>query len=410
MFNLSTMLMHVAKSKEIVATRKSYNVFLFLSVVLNISRSYSLRCMRMSSSSSKISRSIPENGISFSPAGLLTPFHIGASSELKRLGLVKPETVLAGSSGGALAAVVTGVDIDADSALDACCYIASRCRDEGTRSTLRYALDEILEKVLPPDSHEILNSRIASCFVAYTEIVPRIIPHFVNEFSNKNDLIETLRASCNIPFYFNGNNPLVEVRGAGAVDGFFTVNLARFGCPPTGARTQEIIVSPYSAKLVGLDVVKIKELDAESRRLASDSKTWLLAASPEDESINWQTVRWDAAQRSEQELMQEQMRIQSQDTTVSTEDLYGNCDYQLITPDLLTPEQWPFTPAEVFSMSLGPPPVTILTKNSGSGNSALDLASAAPIKDQEIKEIYKMLYAAGQEAVRVWASRPEETG
>jgi hypothetical protein len=352
----------------------------------------------MSSTTSKILRNIPKTGISFSPAGLLTPFHIGASSELRRLGFVKPDTALAGASGGALAAATTALDIDSASALDACCYIASRCRDKGTRLTLRLALDEILDKVLPSDSHETLNSRIASCFIAYTEILPRFRPHFVNEFSNKEDLIQTLRASCNIPFYFNGNNPLVEVRGAGAVDGFFTVKLARLGCPPTGARDREIIVSPFSAKQVGLDAIKIKALDTESRRIASDSKTWFLAGSLEDQSINWQTIRWDEAKKEEERLIKEQKQAQGQR---DTEELYGNCTYELITPDLLTADQWPFTQAQVFAMSLGPPPVSILSVDP---TTALSLTTALPIKDEEIKEIYTKLFEAGQQAVRGWAS------
>lgn len=39
----------------------------------------------------------PEVGISFSPAGLLTPFHIGASFQLKKLGIIESTTALAGS-------------------------------------------------------------------------------------------------------------------------------------------------------------------------------------------------------------------------------------------------------------------------------------------------------------------------
>ena len=45
------------------------------------------------------------SGVSFSPAGLLTPYHLGASYELSRMGLMTSSTAVTGASGGALAAV-----------------------------------------------------------------------------------------------------------------------------------------------------------------------------------------------------------------------------------------------------------------------------------------------------------------
>jgi hypothetical protein len=166
----------------------------------------------LSSSRSSMVRRIPEVGVSFSPAGLLTPFHIGVSNELQRLGVVGPDTVLAGASGGSLAATTTALGISSESALDACCYIASRCRDEGTRLTLRLALDVILDRVLPAEAATMLNTRIASCFVAYTEILPKVQPHFVNEFTSKVSKPHGLRSQrilrfvVFIPTPFNSNS------------------------------------------------------------------------------------------------------------------------------------------------------------------------------------------------------------
>ena len=158
-------------------------------------------------------------GISFSPAGLLTPFHIGASYELKRRNVLTSNSIVAGASGGALAAATSALNIDSAAALDACCYIARRCRDEGTPRTLRDSLDEVLISLLPHDSHLILRERQAECIVAYTEVSPKFQPHFVKDFNDKDDLIDCLRSSCNIPFYFNGINPVVDVRNAKGIDG-----------------------------------------------------------------------------------------------------------------------------------------------------------------------------------------------
>ena len=45
-------------------------------------------------------------GVSFSPAGLLTPYHLGASYELQKMGILTASTSVSGASGGALAAVL----------------------------------------------------------------------------------------------------------------------------------------------------------------------------------------------------------------------------------------------------------------------------------------------------------------
>lgn len=107
-------------------------------------------------------------GISFSPAGLLTPYHLGAAHELKALGLLTSSTSVSGASGGALAAVTSALNIDHNDGLAACEYIAERCRKEGTRYTLKVALNRVLDDLLPSESAEILRSRDAKCSLAYT--------------------------------------------------------------------------------------------------------------------------------------------------------------------------------------------------------------------------------------------------
>ena len=118
-------------------------------------------------------------------------------------------------SGGALAAITTALEVDPKKILQYCSYIARRCRDDGPRLTLRTALDEVLDEVIQDESIVTLNSRLSSCFVAYFELFPGFKAHFVSKFTSKVDLIDVLRASCNIPFYFNGNAPCVGVRGGG---------------------------------------------------------------------------------------------------------------------------------------------------------------------------------------------------
>jgi predicted acylesterase/phospholipase RssA len=128
-------------------------------------------------------------GISFSPAGLLTPYHLGASYELQRLGLLRPSTALSGASGGALAAAMSALGIDQKEALQACEYVAERCRSQGTRSTLRIALDEVLIDLIPKNSAEILNHRKAACSIAYTELFPKVAAHIATKYTSQEDLI-----------------------------------------------------------------------------------------------------------------------------------------------------------------------------------------------------------------------------
>jgi hypothetical protein len=119
--------------------------------------------------STPLKSTIQQNlGISFSPAGLLTPYHLGASYELKKIGLLTSSTSVTGASGGALAAVTSALNIDHIDGLAACEYIAERCRAEGTRYTLKVALVKVLEDLLPLESAQILSARDAKCSLAYT--------------------------------------------------------------------------------------------------------------------------------------------------------------------------------------------------------------------------------------------------
>ena len=193
-------------------------------------------------------------GVSFTGAGLLTPFHIGVSQYLQENKIINDKNILAGSSGGALAAATTALKVNAGQALDSTVYIASECRDKGTRLTLRLALEEVLNTVLPSDAAERLRKRSAACYIAYAQLSPAITSCLVNEFKDKEDLISVLLASCNIPFYFNGNALTVDVRRGSGVDGYFSMNLNRFGAPSTGC-LQEVIVCPLPPRLVFLDPV-----------------------------------------------------------------------------------------------------------------------------------------------------------
>lgn len=225
-------------------------------------------------------------GVSFTGAGLLTPFHIGVSQYLQENKVINDKNVLAGSSGGALAAITSALKVNSDLALDSTVFIATECRAKGTRLTLRLALDEVLHNVLPSDAAERLRKRSAACYIAYAQLSPSISSCLVNEFKDKEDLISVLLASCNIPFYFNGNALTVDVRSGAGVDGYFSMSLSRFGAPPTGM-LREVVVCPFPPKLVFLDPtpqqialsdsnVQTQQIDIISPSLLS-SQDWILS-------------------------------------------------------------------------------------------------------------------------------------
>ena len=84
-------------------------------------------------------RAPPRIGISFPPAGLLTPFHFGASKQLQEFGILSERCAVAGASGGALAAVTSAAFDHAPlkyTPLQASVYIAQQCRDRGGLGTL----------------------------------------------------------------------------------------------------------------------------------------------------------------------------------------------------------------------------------------------------------------------------------
>lgn len=225
-------------------------------------------------------------GLSFTGAGLLTPFHIGVSQYLQESKIINDKNVLAGSSGGSLAAVTTALKVNANQALDSTIFIAQECRAKGTRLTLKLALDEVLHNVLPSDSAVKLKKRPGACYVAYAQLSPSLSSFLVNEFTDKEDLISVLLASCNIPFYFNGNAFTVDVRRGTGVDGYFSMNLNRFGAPQTGC-SHEVIVCPLPPKQVFLnptpqqivlpdDSTQTQRIDIISPSLLS-TQDWILS-------------------------------------------------------------------------------------------------------------------------------------
>jgi len=198
-------------------------------------------------------------GLSFSPAGLLTPFHMGVRAQLERADLPgalsacdRSRTPFSGASGGAIAAASAALGMDPREALRACVQVSDTFE---AGATLRGALDPVLEELIPQDAVPMLQARQAqadaaaaaaaaevvgnggttapgssfgssspvprnSLTVSYFEVYPQRRARHVTTFEDRSDLIDCIRASCSVPLYFNGIAGLPSrVRGGWAVDG-----------------------------------------------------------------------------------------------------------------------------------------------------------------------------------------------
>lgn len=184
---------------------------------------------------------------SFSPAGLLLPYHLGALDYLTSEGYVTEDTPLAGSSAGSLAVVISALNIPLDVAMKTIYALEEDLRTNGTAYRLKKAVEEHMERILPDDAHLRLNRRRAPVFVTYTHVA-RLKGVLVSRFESKRDLIACLCASCNIPFYFS-RKPTLKCRGYHCVDGYFS-DRKNFGCPDLPAEYMGyklVRILPFSA-------------------------------------------------------------------------------------------------------------------------------------------------------------------
>jgi hypothetical protein len=157
----------------------------------------------------------PENSYAFSGCGWLTPFHLGVLDELIRRGRVNNRTIFAGSSGGAIAALVGCSGVDPRLALEKSMELSTNKNfwddiDAGLR-------DKALMVALPDDIVERCNSRL---HVTGTRVWPKPSSKATvfSTFDSLDDILSCVATSCFIPFYCS-KKFYVEHRGERYIDG-----------------------------------------------------------------------------------------------------------------------------------------------------------------------------------------------
>ena len=203
-------------------------------------------------------------GVSFTPGGLLLPYHVGVLDALDHCGVVTPETPIAGSSAGAIAVAAHAAGVPSQTVLEATIDISDRCQAMGgARGRLLPLLREKLQELITDEPFQRLQERPGLSGVAYREVLPQFRDILQYEYHNPADLIQAVCNSSMFPF-FSSNWPVTVDRTGRrfprlVMDGFFTVPRSRFGAPDFAMANEvvdrTIIVSPFPQDKMRLDAV-----------------------------------------------------------------------------------------------------------------------------------------------------------
>lgn len=199
-------------------------------------------------------------GFSFSPGGLLLPYHMGAADCLIKEKYIDPaETVLAGSSAGSIATMAIGCGLDPIQGLEGTISISDRCLEAGkkARGNLLPLLEDQMEDLVGEEEFEFLRARRkqrrsenesddktgTGIALAYREIFPQRKSYFQTKFETREDLFRSVGYSCMFPFFTTNFpclldlDPLTNNTGDRLplprllMDGYFSLPRPQFGCP-----------------------------------------------------------------------------------------------------------------------------------------------------------------------------------
>lgn len=134
----------------------------------------------------------------FSGCGWLIPFYLGAIEELKSQNeLLTEQSIIAGTSGGALAALIACSNVDTNKALNVLIRLS---QEERFIKNVDQGLKECLLPLLPDDVLARCNGRL---HVTITKIWPnpKLEAHIVSQFLSVDHLMSVVAASCFIPLY-----------------------------------------------------------------------------------------------------------------------------------------------------------------------------------------------------------------
>lgn len=161
-------------------------------------------------------------GYSFTPGGLLFPYYTGVISALTDLGLLGPDTVVSGSSAGAIAVALIASGLDMEGIMEENLRFQSQMLQKGTFWKLADMLKTSLMELLPDDVHVRMSGRAG---IAVTKYKGRDLEGLIIEnFFDKEDFADAVVASCYIPYYLGPNSGIAyrgDIYSDGMVTNFF---------------------------------------------------------------------------------------------------------------------------------------------------------------------------------------------
>lgn len=194
------------------------------------------------------------DGVGFSAAGMIFPYHVGAWEVLCETGVLGPSTPVAGASAGALVAAMHACGLSPDEGRRVLMGVLRDCRENGVVGRVGGVLETALRRELPEDAH--VRCSRSNLFVSVTAPAwadartpgapagfnggPGALENeLISDFDSRDDLIGALLSSCHIPLYCGW--PARRYRGRLRVDGGWT-RLAP--TPPVSERAVRVASFP----------------------------------------------------------------------------------------------------------------------------------------------------------------------
>lgn len=192
--------------------------------------SFDIQCVNLSSISRDLS-------FALSGCGWLIPYHLGAISALRDHGCLPYSSKIAGTSGGAICALIGAADVDPKLALDVLINLSQNYK---FKTNIDQGLKTVIKDLLPDDAVSRCNNRL---FVTVTRAWPSPItkPTIISTFESNDDLLEVVTASCFIPLYSSRSQVFSQLRRGMYLDG----GLFAF-IPPVG----DISITPFPKRYV----------------------------------------------------------------------------------------------------------------------------------------------------------------
>ena len=205
----------------------------------------------------------------FSGCGWLTPFYFGVVHKMQQSGYLTKKSLVAGTSGGSLGALVAVSGLEPRVGLD---LMIEMSLDKSFKNNIDLGLRKFLPDVLPDDIAHRSNRRLHVCV---TKVWPNPTgsPHIISQFDEKKNVVDAVAASCFIPFYSSPRGLFTTIMNKpldcyidGGVFGFM---------PPIG----DVRVSPFNVLVFRrYPHIQIKANVFSAPRLLS----WVLTPAPPD--------------------------------------------------------------------------------------------------------------------------------